>query len=286
MYDLTNPVVIKYLLSRRGFSFSKGLGQNFIIDPDVCPRMADLSGAEQARGVLEIGPGIGVLTSELAKRAKKVVAVELDDRLIPVLHETLAYFDNVKIINADALKLDLAALIGEEFGGSAAVCANLPYYITSPLIMRLLEERLPVSAITVMVQKEAAERLTAEPGTRADGAVSYAVSYFSEARILFGVGSESFMPRPKVDSSVIRLDVRPAPPVSVHDESLMFRLIRCAFNQRRKTVLNAVGSGGGFGREATAAALAACGIDPSYRGERLTLADYARLADAFSQYNK
>jgi 16S rRNA (adenine1518-N6/adenine1519-N6)-dimethyltransferase len=283
MYDLTDPAVIKYLLTRRGFSFSKGLGQNFIIDPGVCPKMADLSGAGQANGALEIGPGIGVLTCELARRAKKVVAVELDERLIPVLRETLAGFDNVKIIHADALKLDLAELIDAEFGGSAAVCANLPYYITSPLIMKLLEERLPISTITVMVQKEAAERLTAAPGTRAAGAVSYAVDYYSRAEILFGVGSESFMPRPKVDSSVIRLDVRSEPKVAAVDEKLMFRLIRCAFNQRRKTVLNALGSGGGFGREATAQALAACGIDPASRGERLTLEDFSRLAGEFAR---
>jgi 16S rRNA (adenine1518-N6/adenine1519-N6)-dimethyltransferase len=281
MYDLSDPQALHSLLSRRGFSFSKGLGQNFIIDPAVCPRMAELSGAAGGGAVLEIGPGVGVLTCELAKLAEKVVAVELDHRLLPVLAETLAGCGNIEIVEGDAMKLDLSALITEKLGGRAAVCANLPYYITSPMIMHLLESRLPISSVTVMVQKEAADRLIAAPGTRQAGAVSYAVSYYSRPRALFDVGAGSFYPRPKVDSRVIRLDIRDTPAVKAADEKLMFRLIRFAFNQRRKTLLNALSAGTGRPRAEVAGALAAASIDPSLRGERLTLEDFARLADAF-----
>ncbi|HCB91211.1 MAG TPA: ribosomal RNA small subunit methyltransferase A, partial [Ruminococcaceae bacterium] len=207
--DLADIGTLKSLLRRHGFRFSRSLGQNFIVDPAVCPRMAALCGAGKTSGALEIGPGVGVLTRELAARAAKVVAVELDRGLEPVLAETLAGLPNVKTVWGDVLKIDLAALLREEFAGmSVYVCANLPYYITSPVILRFLEERLPVSALTVMVQKEAAQRLCAGPGTRSCGAVSAAVRYYSEPEVLFPVPRSCFFPVPKVDSAVIRLKVR------------------------------------------------------------------------------
>ena len=282
MYNLSSPTVIKSILKKHNFNFSKGLGQNFLIDPSVCPRMAQLCGAAEVDGVIEVGPGIGVLTAELAKCAKKVVSVELDKRLIPMLNETLSGYQNVKIINGDILTIDLESLIREEFGGSrVAVCANLPYYITSPVIMQLLESRLPISSITVMIQKEAAARITASPGVREAGAVSYAVNYYAKPQILFEVGAESFMPRPSVDSCVIRLDVRQHPPVVVKDDLFMFRLIRIVFNQRRKTILNGLNAGLNLAREEIASALKKASIDPMVRGEKLSLEDFARLADAF-----
>ena len=209
MSQLSNIKTVREILSRHGFTFSKKLGQNFIINPSVCPRIAELGGAGPDVGVLEIGPGLGVLTWELASRAKKVVAVELDERLLPVLAETLAEFHNVTVIQGDVLKLDLKELMEREFAGmEVVVCANLPYYITSPIVMSLLEARLPVQAITVMVQKEAAERLCAEVGSRDAGAVTCAVTYYAEKEILFGVNRNSFMPSPNVDSAVIKLNVR------------------------------------------------------------------------------
>ena len=222
-YRLSDPSAVKSLLARHGFTFSKSLGQNFLINPSVCPRMAEECGAGPGTGVLEVGPGIGVLTVELAKRAEKVVSIELDKRLLPVLHETLGNHPNAKVVNDDVLKVDLQRLLQEEFAGmDVVVCANLPYYITSPVIMRLLEERLPIRALTVMVQKEAAQRLCAPPGTRACGAVSVAVQYYAEPRVLFQVSRGSFLPPPNVDSTVIRLDVREQPPIYVPDERRFF----------------------------------------------------------------
>ena len=236
MLELTDIGTIKALLARHGFHFSKALGQNFIVNPSVCPRMADESGIDSESGVIEIGAGIGVLTAELAKRAKKVVCIELDSKLLPILDETLADFDNIEIINADVLKTDLAALIDEKFSGMPVyVCANLPYYITSPVIMTLLESRLPLKAVTVMVQREAAQRLCAPVGSRLSGAVTVAVDYYAEARKLFDVSAGSFMPAPKVDSSVIRLDIREKPGIEVSDEKLFFSMVHAAFSQRRKT---------------------------------------------------
>lgn len=277
-FNLTDPAVVRGLLHENGFTFSKALGQNFLIDPSVCPRMAELCGARREAGVLEIGPGVGVLTQELARRSGRVVAVELDHRLLPVLKKTLGAYPNVKIICADILKLDLAALLREEFGGMPVLCcANLPYYITSPVVMALLEGQPGLESVTVMVQKEAAERLCAPPGTRAAGAVSYAVSYYAEPEVLFGVGRGSFLPPPKVDSSVIRLRVRQHPPVEATDEKLLFRLIAAAFHQRRKTLCNALSAGLPLPKDRVTGALEAAGIPPAERGERLTLEDFARL---------
>lgn len=279
MPNLTDISYIKTLLSRHGFQFSKKLGQNFLINPSVCPRMAQMSGVDKQSGALEIGPGIGVLTKELATLGKKVVAIELDDRLPPVLAETLADFDNVEIVPGDVMKLDLAALLQEKFDGVPVhVCANLPYYITSPILMLLLESRLPVADITVMVQKEAAARLTALPGTRECGAVSLAVQYYAEAKTLFQVSRGSFMPAPNVDSAVIRLTLRETPPVQVKDEALLFRLIRATFGQRRKTVANALQTAG-FSKEQILTALEKADISVTARAEQLTLAQFADLTN-------
>lgn len=277
---LTDIGYVRELLNRHGFSFSKKLGQNFLINPTVCPRMAEACGAAPDTGVLEIGPGVGVLTRELALRAGRVVAVELDDRLLPVLAETLAGQENVRVIHGDCLKLDLPALLREQFGNRpVAVCANLPYYITSPIIMALLESRLPVTNITVMVQKEAAQRLCAVPGTRQAGAVTLAVQYYAEAQTLFSVSRGNFMPAPQVDSAVIQLTVRDKPPCAVRDEATLFRLIRAGFGQRRKTLVNSLAAAG-YSKEQLAAALTAAHIPATARAEELTLPQFAALADA------
>lgn len=284
MLELTDIGTIKALLARHGFHFSKALGQNFIVNPSVCPRMADESGIDSESGVIEIGAGIGVLTAELAKRAKKVVCIELDSKLLPILDETLADFDNIEIINADVLKTDLAALIEEKFGGMPVyVCANLPYYITSPVIMTLLESRLPLKAVTVMVQREAAQRLCAPVGSRLSGAVTVAVDYYAEARKLFDVSAGSFMPAPKVDSSVIRLDIREKPGIEVSDEKLFFSMVNAAFSQRRKTASNSISSGTGIPKAVVAEAIERCGFPPSVRAESMTAEQLAALCEALNE---
>lgn len=284
MLELTDISTIKALLARHGFHFSKALGQNFIVNPSVCPRMADESGIDSESGVIEIGAGIGVLTAELAKRAKKVVCIELDSKLLPILDETLADFDNIEIINADVLKTDLAALIEEKFGGMPVyVCANLPYYITSPVIMTLLESRLPLKAVTVMVQREAAQRLCAPVGSRLSGAVTVAVDYYAEARKLFDVSAGSFMPAPKVDSSVIRLDIREKPGIEVSDEKLFFSMVHAAFSQRRKTASNSISSGTGIPKAVVAEAIERCGFPPSVRAESMTAEQLAALCEALNE---
>ncbi len=276
--ELTDLATIRALCEKYDFALSKGFGQNFIVNPGVPPKIVDAAGIDRSFGVLEIGPGIGVLTKELARRAGKVVAVEVDKRLPPVLEETLAGFDNVKVVLQDVLKADLRALMAEEFAGMpVAVCANLPYYITSPIIMKLLEDKLPVQNITVMVQKEAAERLAAEPGTRAGGAVSCAVRYYAVPRVMFTVQAGSFYPAPKVTSAVVRLDIRQSPAVPVPDERAYFALVRAAFGQRRKTAANAIAAGLGLPRPQVAAALEAAGLDARVRPEQLTLADFAAV---------
>jgi 16S rRNA (adenine1518-N6/adenine1519-N6)-dimethyltransferase len=284
MSELSNISVIRSVLERHGFRFSKALGQNFLVNPSVCPRMAAQSGAGPGVGVLEIGPGIGVLTRELSALAEKVVSIELDERLLPVLEETLSGYGNVKIVHGDVMKVDLKRLLNEEFSGmEIVVCANLPYYITSPVIMRLLEEKLPIRALTVMVQKEAADRLCAQPGTRACGAVSMAVQYYAEPEILFQVSRGSFLPPPNVDSSVIRLQLRREPPVSLWDEKLFFRLVKAAFGQRRKTVLNSAAAGLSLEKSRVEAACREAGIVPSARAEQLSLEEFAALSNALAE---
>ena len=281
MQNLSDISVVKDLLNRHGFKFSKALGQNFLINPSVCPRMADACGADENTGVIEVGPGFGVLTAELAKKAKKVVSIELDERLLPVLDETLAEFDNVEIINSDVLKVDLHKLIEEKFKGmKVAICANLPYYITSPIIMHLLESRLPVENITVMVQKEAAQRLCAPVGSRDAGAVTVAVDYYAEAKKMFDVSAGSFMPAPKVDSSVIRLDVRKQPPIELCDEKLFFRMVKAVFAQRRKTASNSISAGMSLPKETVYRAIELAGFGENVRAESFTLDELAALANA------
>ncbi len=279
MENLSNISVIRDVLSRHGFSFSKGLGQNFLINPTVCPRMAEMGNAKPGWGIIEIGAGVGVLTAELARRADKVVCIEIDSRLLPVLDETLAEFDNIKIVNEDVLKVDLHKLIEQEFAGMpVAVCANLPYYITSPIIMNLLEAHLPIASLTVMVQKEAAARLCAEPGSREVGAVSIAVRYYSEPKILFQVSRGSFLPAPEVDSTVIRLDVRDRPPVEVGSEEQFFKVVRAAFSQRRKTLPNTLSAGLGIPKAQAIEMLEKAGIPTNLRAEQLTLDQFALLS--------
>lgn len=278
MRGLSDIGTIKDILHRHGFTFSKALGQNFLINPSVCPRMAELSGACEGVGVIEIGPGIGVLTNELCQLADKVVAVELDKRLIPVLGETLAEYDNVKVINADVLELDLNKLIEDEFSGmEVVICANLPYYITSPVIMKLLEDKLPVTAITVMVQKEAAQRICAPVGSRESGAVTVSVNYYAEPSLQFHVSAGSFMPAPKVDSAVIRLDVRKEPPV-ITDEEKFFRVVKAAFSQRRKVISNSLSSGLKMSKDEINEVLAAANVPSNARAEKLSLDDFAAIA--------
>ena len=279
MENLSNISVIRDVLSRHGFSFSKGLGQNFLINPTVCPRMAEMGNAKPGWGIIEIGAGVGVLTAELARRADKVVCIEIDSRLLPVLDETLAEFDNIKIVNEDVLKVDLHKLIEQEFAGMpVAVCANLPYYITSPIIMNLLEAHLPIASLTVMVQKEAAARLCAEPGSREVGAVSIAVRYYSDPKILFQVSRGSFLPAPDVDSTVIRLDVRDHPPVEVGSEEQFFKVVRAAFSQRRKTLPNTLSAGLGIPKAQAIEMLEKAGIPTNLRAEQLTLDQFVLLS--------
>ncbi len=241
MKNLTNIGVVKEILEKHGFNFSKGLGQNFLINPDVCPKIAEMGNANSEYGIIEIGTGFGTLTAELAKRAKKVVAVEIDSRLIPILDETLEEFDNIKIINKDVMKCDLHSLIKEQFEGmKVAVCANLPYYITSPIIMMLLENNLPIDSITVMVQKEAAQRLCAKVGTRESGAITVGVNYHGSVKKLFDVSRGSFMPAPNVDSAVIRIDINNDKKLPAETEKLFFEIVKCGFSQRRKTLVNSL----------------------------------------------
>ena len=279
MQNLASVKVIKEIMAKYDLSPSKGLGQNFLIDASVCPRMAQLSGAEGA-GVIEVGPGLGVLTKELGLIAKSVVAVELDKKLIPALNETLSQFDNISVINADIMKLDINKLIEEKFTGEdIVICANLPYYITSPVIMKLLEEKTQAKSITVMVQREAADRLCAGPGSRQSGAITVAVSYYAEAKKLFYVPASSFYPAPKVDSAVIKLDIYDKPPVSVMSEKLLFRVIKAGFLQRRKTLINSLSSGLSLPKEKLMDALSAAGVDENIRAERLTLDEFALISD-------
>lgn len=280
-YNLCDYKTITKLLGENGFKFSKSLGQNFIIDDSVCPQMAEMLGADEHTGVLEIGPGIGVLTKELCKVAGKVVSIEIDEKLYPVLDKTMADYDNFELVKGDAMKLDLKALISEKFAGcdEVKVCANLPYYITSPIIMMLLESNLPISEIEVMVQQEAAERLCAQIGTRDAGAVSVAVEYYGDSEILFEVGRECFMPSPKVDSAVMKISLRPQPKYNVKNEKRFFSLVKAAFGQRRKTLVNSISNNLGVSKADITEALEKLGLEPTVRAEKLTMEDFVNLAD-------
>ena len=281
-YTLTDISTIKKVMGENGVTFSKGLGQNFLVNPTVCPRMADAvrESTDGKIGVLEIGAGVGVLTKELLERCDKVVCVELDTRLFPVLDDTLSGYDNLTLINADILKVDLEKAIEEHFEGMEIfVCANLPYYITSPVIMRLLEEKLPFKKIIVMVQKEAGDRLCAKVGTRESGAVTVAVNYYAKARKLFDVSRGSFMPSPNVDSCVIELDLTQKGDYKVEDEKLFFKMIKSAFAQRRKTILNSISSGMGIDKAKLTKAVENAGLSPAARAEALTMEQLTDLSN-------
>lgn len=280
--DLYDYNTIKRILTRHGFTFSKALGQNFLIDPSVCPRMAAALEADDRTGVLEIGPGIGVLTKELSAVCGRVAAVELDRRLPDVLAETLADCPNVQVVPGDVLQMDLQALFADRFAGChrLQVCANLPYYITTPVLMRLLESELPIERLVVMVQLEAAKRLCAPLGTRDCGAVSAAVEYYTQAEILFEVGRESFFPSPNVDSAVIALTRRQQPPVQVTDEGYFFRVVKGAFLQRRKTLANSLNAALGVPKAELTALFQSLGLSATARAEQLTMSQMAALANA------
>lgn len=281
--NLTSPAEIKLLLERHGFRFSKALGQNFLIEPSVPRRIAGASGASQDTLTLEVGPGVGCLTSELAKLSGRVVAIELDNALRGVLAETLGDFENVEVVWGDAAKLDLAQIVRERAGNlHPIVCANLPYSVTTPLLAAFIEAGC-FERITVMIQREVALRLAAAPGTKDYGAFTVFVNWHCEVKKLFDVPPECFMPRPKVTSSVVSLTPRAEPPCAVGDEKLLFRCVRAAFSQRRKTLSNALANGlGDFTREQVHAALAAAGVDASARGEALGYAEFAAVSDALA----
>lgn len=280
--DLSNPKTIRDIAAKFGFTFKKGFGQNFLTSGAVLDEIVSAAGCSGG-GVLEIGPGFGVLTRELSKSARKVVSLEIDERLIDVLSYTLAGCGNVKIINRDVLKTDLARLIGEEFPDEKiSVAANLPYYITTPIITKLLEERLPLKCIVVMVQKEVAQRLCAEPSTKNYGAITLLARYFSEPEIVTGVPAGLFVPQPKVDSAVLKLTLLPEPRVKVSDESMFFKAVSAAFSQRRKTLLNCFSSYFSADKAELAEALEKINIDPRRRGETLSIEEFAAAADMLS----
>ena len=284
---LGNPTNTIAVLNRYGFSFQKKFGQNFLIDENVVEKIVRDAGVTKDDFVLEIGPGIGTMTQILCENAREVVAVEIDDKLIPILMEdTLSWYDNVTVIHEDILKLDIVKLANERNGGKPIkVVANLPYYITTPIIMGLFESHVPLDSITIMVQKEVADRMQVGPGTKDYGALSLAVQYYAKPQILLNVPASCFMPRPNVDSAVIQLTRYEKPPVDVADEHLMFRLIRASFNQRRKTMTNSVGNSPelSVSKEQMAAALEKCGLSATVRGEALTLAQFAELANVLSE---
>ncbi|NLY78566.1 MAG: 16S rRNA (adenine(1518)-N(6)/adenine(1519)-N(6))-dimethyltransferase RsmA [Lysinibacillus sp.] len=283
--DIATPIRTKEILNKYGFSFKKSLGQNFIIDPNILRNIVSNANLSSESGAIEIGPGIGALTEHLARNCKKVIAFEIDGLLLPVLEDTLSPYDNVKIIHSDILKADVAKVIEEEMQDiqDIMVVANLPYYVTTPILMKLLNDRLPIRGFVVMMQKEVADRITAKPGTKNYGSLSIAVQYYADAEVVMTVPKTVFMPQPNVDSAVIRLTMRETPPVQVEDEDFLFVVTKASFAQRRKTILNNLQSGMPSGKEKKQQiidALMKCGIDPSRRGETLTIEEFGRLADA------
>lgn len=286
MANLGIPQNTIEILQKYKFVFQKKFGQNFLIDTHVLEKIIDAAGIGKDDMVLEIGPGIGTMTQYLAEAARKVVAVEIDKNLIPILHETLQGYDNVKIIQGDILKVDISRLVEEENGGKPIkVVANLPYYITTPIIMGLFEGNVPIESITVMVQKEVADRMQVGPGSKDYGALSLAVQYYAEPYIAANVPPNCFMPRPNVGSAVIRLTRHKTPPVDVKNPELMFKLVRASFNQRRKTLQNGLNNSQElqFTKEQIAEAIAKAGLPAAVRGEALTLAQFAKLANIFSE---
>lgn len=279
------PSTINEIKEKHGFQLSKSLGQNFLTDKNTIDRIIEASQIGKGDLVVEIGPGIGVLTAEAARYAGRVVAVEIDRNLIPILEETLKDYDNVTIINQDVLKTDITEIVNENRQkGGVRIIGNLPYYITTPIIMKLLEDQVPADSITVMMQKEVADRIKAEPGSRTYGAISAAVQYYCQVNQVASVPKEVFFPRPKVDSAVLRLDVRKERPVELADESMFFLCVRAGFGQRRKTLLNSLTGAAGLSRDAVREILSAAGIQPSRRAETLSLQELASIANKMTEY--
>lgn len=283
---LSSPSETKFIIQKYGFTFQKKYGQNFLIDSSILDKIIDSAGITKDDCVLEIGPGIGTMTQRLCEAAGKVIAVEIDDKLIPILADTLQMYDNVEVIHNDILKVDIKSLSEKENKGRPLkVVANLPYYITTPVIMGLLESNVPMESITIMVQKEVADRMRTGPGSKEYGALSLAVQYYSSPSIVTVVPPSCFMPPPKVESTIIRLELFKEKPVVVKDEVLLFRLIRASFNQRRKTLVNGLSNGMGWNlsKEEVAATLVEAGFSETVRGETLSLSDFGKLSDLFSE---
>ncbi|MDE5696332.1 MAG: 16S rRNA (adenine(1518)-N(6)/adenine(1519)-N(6))-dimethyltransferase RsmA [Lachnospiraceae bacterium] len=283
MAALGNPTSTIAILQKYQFNFQKKYGQNFLIDSNILEKIIAAAGVNQNDCVLEIGPGIGTMTQYLCENAREVVAVEIDKKLIPILEQdTLSSYDNITIINEDILKVDINAIVQEKNNGNPIkVVANLPYYITTPIITGLFESRVPLDSITIMVQKEVAERMQVGPGTKDYGALSLAVQYYAKPEVMLTVPASCFMPRPNVDSAVIKLTRHDKPPVTVSDEKLMFDIIRASFNQRRKTLVNGLGNAAGLNikKEQVLSALEKMGLSPTMRGEALTLGEFAELTE-------
>ncbi|WP_274308716.1 16S rRNA (adenine(1518)-N(6)/adenine(1519)-N(6))-dimethyltransferase RsmA [Solibacillus daqui] len=282
--DIATPIRTKEILEKYGFSFKKSLGQNFLIDPNILRNIVSHAHLTEISGAIEVGPGIGALTEHLAREAKKVVSFEIDQRLLPVLEDTLSPYENVTIVHSDILKADVVKVIEEEMPGidDIMVVANLPYYVTTPILMKLLNDRLPIRGFVVMMQKEVADRITAQPGTKAYGSLSIAIQYYCTAEVAMVVPKTVFMPQPNVDSAVIRLIKHDTPPVQVIDEDFLFEVSRASFAQRRKTILNNLQTGlvnGKQNKEFIIKALEEAGIDPTRRGETLSIQEFGKLAD-------
>ena len=279
---IATPLRTRAIMERYGFNFKKGFGQNFLIDSNILENIADAAEVTDEDTILEIGPGFGALTQVLAERAKKVIALEIDTKLIPILNETLDGYSNIEIINKDVLKCDIEKLAEEKNNGKPfKVVANLPYYITTPIVMDLLEKNNIIKSMTIMIQKEVADRMQAEPGNSDYGALSVAVQYYSDVSVDMIVQPSCFMPKPKVASAVITLKLRDKPPVDVCDKKLYFKLVKCAFGQRRKTLLNTLCNQGGFdiSKEEMTKIINSAGLDEKIRGEAMSLEDFARLTE-------
>ena len=289
MKDIATVGRTKKILADHGFTFKKSLGQNFLVDLNVIREVLNKAGITKSTGVIEVGPGIGSLTEQLAKRAGKVVAFEIDQRLIPVLEDTLSPYDNIEVINEDILKADIRRTIAEEFSecDEVIVVANLPYYITTPILMNFLEQNLPIARFYVMMQKEVGERISAEPGSKTYGSLSIAIDYFTEARVVQNVPKSVFMPPPNVDSIIVEMVRRENPKVEVEDEALFFKLTRGAFGQRRKTILNNYSSifeDGKKKKDSIHQMLEQAGIDPKRRGESLSTEDFEKIYNALKAF--
>ncbi|MFM1655439.1 16S rRNA (adenine(1518)-N(6)/adenine(1519)-N(6))-dimethyltransferase RsmA [Brevibacillus sp. B_LB10_24] len=287
--DIGTPTRTRAILEEYGFSFKKSLGQNFLVDPNILHNIVEAAELSKEKAVIEVGPGIGALTEQLCRAAGRVLAIELDQRLLPILAQTLSPYENVEVIHGDVLQLDLKRLIAERLGGSGAisVVANLPYYVTSPILMKLLEEKLPLESIVVMIQKEVADRIAAKPGTKDYGSLSVAAQFYAVPEVEMIVPASVFIPKPNVDSAVLSLRIRKQPPVEVNDERLFFKVVRASFGQRRKTLLNNMITSL-FGKERkllAAEVLNAVGIDPGRRGETLAIEEFAAIANEISRRN-